>query len=90
MADLAQIIAVGVKLEQLRRRRAIGGAGRGAAMQHEDVALRIERDAGNLAQVEIGRQMQKIRNGFIRNGRDFLGGGETGGRQAESGGAGRS
>jgi hypothetical protein len=47
-------------------------------MQHEDVAPRVERDAGNLAQIEIGRQVQKIRNGFIRDGRDFLSGGEMG------------
>ena len=88
MADLAQIIAVGVELEQLRRRRAIGWAGRVPSMQHEDMALRIERDAGNFAEVEIGRQMQKVRRGFIRDGRDFLSGGETAGREAESGGAG--
>ena len=57
-------------------------------MQHEDMALRIERDAGNFAEVEIGRQMQKVWRGFIRDGRDFLSGGETAGREAESGGAG--
>ena len=89
VADLPQIIAVGVKLEELRRRRAVGRAGRGASMQHEDVVLRIERDAGNLAQIEIGRQMQKIRNGFIRNGRDVLGEGKTWARDADSGGAGK-
>jgi hypothetical protein len=89
VAELPQIGAVGVELEDLRRRRAVGRAGRAASMQHEDVALRIERDAANLAQVEIGRQMEKIRNGFVRNGRDFLSGGETDGREVEGGGAGR-
>ena len=80
VADLAQVIAVGVELQELRRRRAIGGAGRGAAMQDEDMALGIERDAGNLAKVEIGRQAQDIRNGFVADDRDFLGAGEAGDR----------
>jgi len=52
------------------------------------VALRIDRDAGDFAQVEIGRQMQKIRDGFIRDSRDFLGGGEMGRREADNGRAG--
>ena len=80
VADLAQVIAVGVELQELRRRRAIGGAGCGAAMQDEDVALGIERDARNLAKVEIGRQAQDIRNGFVADDRDFLGAGEAGDR----------
>ena len=88
MADLPQIIAVGVKLEQLRRRRGVSRAGRIASMQHEDVALRIDRDAGNFAQVEVGRQVQKIRDKFIRDGRDFLSGGEISGREADRDGAG--
>jgi hypothetical protein len=80
VADLAQIIAVGVELQELRRRRAIGGASCVAAMQDEDMAPGIERDAGNLAKVEIGRQAQDVRNGFVRNLRDVLGAGEAGDR----------
>jgi hypothetical protein len=33
-------------------------------MQDEDVALGIERDPRNLAEVEIGRQAQDVRNGL--------------------------
>ncbi len=80
MADLAQVLAVGVELQELRRRCAIGGAGCVAAMQDEDVALGIERDAGNLAKIEIGRQAQDIRNGFVRDLRGVFGAGEAGDR----------
>ena len=81
MAYLAQVLAVGVELQELRGRRAIGGAGCIAAMQDEDVALGIERDPRNLAKVEIGRQAQDVRNGFIADDRRFLGAGEAGDRE---------
>ena len=83
VADLAQEIAVGVELEQLRRRRAIGGPGRVAAMQDEDMALGIERDAGDLAEIEIRRQAQEIGNRFIGDRRNVFGEGEAGDRQPE-------
>jgi hypothetical protein len=41
VADFTQVIAVGVELQELRRGRAIGGAGCGAAVQDEDVPLEL-------------------------------------------------
>jgi hypothetical protein len=84
VADLTQVIAVGVELEQLRRRRAIGWAGRIAAMQDEDMALGIERDTRNFPKVEIRRQTQGIGNRFIGNLRYVLGAGEARDRQPQS------
>jgi len=42
MADLAQVLAVGAELEELRRGSGIGRAGGVAARQDEDVALGVD------------------------------------------------
>src|SRR5208337_140228 len=86
--DLAQVMAVVVELQQLRRRRAIGRADRIAAMQHKYMPFGIERDARNFAEVEVGRQAQETGNGLIGDRRDFFGAGEGGERQAQSASAG--
>ena len=63
MADLAQKFAVGAELEKLRRGGGIGRAGGVAARQDEDVALGIDRDAADLAEIEVVRQLQRIGQG---------------------------
>ena len=56
----------GAELPQLR-----GGVGEGravaaaAAMEDEDVALGVDRDARGLAHVEIGRQLEEIRHRVV-------------------------
>jgi hypothetical protein len=61
LADLADEAAVGIELPQLG-----GGIGEGrpvarsATVEDENVALGIDRDAGRLAHIEIGRQLEEI------------------------------
>ena len=61
LADLADELAVGAELQDLRRGVAVGRAGaRAAARVDEDVALGVDRDAGDLAEVHVVRQLQQI------------------------------
>ncbi len=76
-ADLADEPAVRTEFEELRRRRGIGRAAGVAARQREDVALGIERDAGNFAEIHIGRQMQRIGDGIVGDNRCRLREGST-------------
>ena len=76
LADFADELALGAELEQLRRRRRIGRSVRALrAGEHEDVPLRIDRDAGDLAEVHAGRQLEEIwhRNKRQRRNRRLLG-----------------
>src|SRR2546426_10677236 len=61
LADLANERSVGIELEQLRRGGGVGRARGVAARQHEDVTLRIHRDAGDFAEVQVLRQLQRVR-----------------------------
>ncbi len=63
LADLADELAVGAEFQQLRCRRRIGGAAGVAARQHEHVSLGIDGDAGGLAEIHVGRQLQRIDDG---------------------------
>ena len=77
LADLANEVAVGVELEQLRRGRGVRRAGRVAAREHEHVALGVDRDAGRLAEVEVLRQLERVGNrieGDLRHGNLCAGG----------------
>jgi hypothetical protein len=56
LADFADVLAVGGELEQLRRRRRIGGTvGAVGAREHEDMALGVHGDAGDLAEIHPRR-----------------------------------
>ena len=60
MADLTQIIAIGIKFEKLRRGSGICRAGGVATRKDEDVAIRIHSDAANFTKIEIVWQLQGI------------------------------
>ena len=72
LADLADEGAVRPELEQLRGGRAVGRPRGVAAREDEYVALRIDRDAGHLAEVEIGRELDRIGHRLERNFRHRL------------------
>src|SRR5271154_6611760 len=76
-ADLAQKPPVGAEFEQLSRGGAVGGPRRVPAREREDMPLRIERNAGDFAKIDVGRQAQRIRNGIIGDRRDRVGERET-------------
>ena len=59
VADLAQELSVGVELEQLRGRGTVGRACGVAARKDEDMLLGIDGDAGDLAEVHVGRKFKK-------------------------------
>ena len=82
VADLAQIVAVAVELQKLRRRRGICRSRRIAAMQDENMASGIDALCRHFAEIEVGRQAQKIGNG-LGDRRDVLRAGETGSRQPD-------
>ena len=63
LADLAQVVALGVELEEARGL---------AARVDEDVSLGIGGDADAFAQVEVGRQLQEIRRRVERDLRNVL------------------
>ena len=59
LADLADERAVGPELEQLRRRLAVQGAAAAGAREDVQVLARIDRDAGDFAEVHVRRQLEK-------------------------------
>lgn len=63
MADLADEVAIPVELEQLRRRGGVGVA----AVEHEHMALGVDRDPRDLTQIEVVRQLQEVGNRIIRD-----------------------
>jgi hypothetical protein len=65
VADLAKKFAFGIEFQQLRRARSVGWACRIATRENEDVTLRIYGDARNLAEIQIGRQVQEIRHRVV-------------------------
>ncbi len=63
LADLADVFSVGGEFEELRGGGGEGGAGGIAARKNEDVAFRIDGDADDLAEIEVGRKFQEIGDG---------------------------
>src|SRR5206468_11741580 len=61
MADLANVFSIGIELEQLRGRGAVGRPRGAAAREDKDVAPGIDRDAGDFSEIEIRGQLEKIR-----------------------------
>ncbi len=57
MTDLSQVFAVGIELEKLCRSGGVGRTRAIAAREDEDVALGVDRDAADLAQIQVGRQL---------------------------------
>src|SRR5207302_891818 len=66
-ADLAHELAVAVELQQLRCRGRVGRPGRVAARENEHVAPGIHRHAGYLAEMQVARQLERVRNGLESN-----------------------
>ena len=62
LADLADEVAVGVELEELRRGGHVGRTDRVAAREHEDVSIRVDRHSGDLTEVDVVGQFQRIGN----------------------------
>src|SRR5207245_1890458 len=62
MADFAEKFSVGRKFEELRGSGTVGGAGRVAAGEDEDMAFRIDGNAGGFAEINIGRKFQEVRD----------------------------
>jgi hypothetical protein len=60
LADFAHELALRIELEQLRGDGHIGRTADIAAREHEHVALRVDRHAGDFAEVNVGRQRQRI------------------------------
>ena len=60
VADFADKFSVGRELEQLRGARAVGRTGGVAAREDEDVAFRIDGDAGDFAEMDVRRKFQEI------------------------------
>ena len=75
LADLADELAVGTELQDLRGGVAERQAGaRAAARVDEDVALGVDGDAGNFTEIHVVRQLQQIGHRIKGNGRRcFLG-----------------
>ncbi len=69
LPDLANELAVGSELEKLRRSGGIRGPGRASAREDEDVLLRIHRDPGDLAEIQILGELQEIDIAVVRNDR---------------------
>ena len=57
MADLTQVIAIGIKFEKLRGGSGICRTGGVATRKDEDVAVRIDSDAANFTKIEIVWQL---------------------------------
>ncbi len=57
MTDLAQEFAVGIEFEKLCRGGGVGRPRAIAAREDEDVALGVDRDAADLAEIQVGRQL---------------------------------
>ena len=72
VADLAEVVAVGVELEELRGGCAVGGAGGVAAGEDEDVALGVDGYAGSFAEVDVRRELQEVGDGVEGDLRDRL------------------
>src|SRR5581483_4897094 len=64
-ADLADEPAVGAEFEQLGGTRPVSGARRVAAGEDEDVFLRVDRDAYDLAQMQVRRELEKVGYRFV-------------------------
>ena len=60
VADLAEEFSVSGELEELRSARAVGGTGGIAAREDEDVALRIDGDAGGFTEMKVRRKLQEV------------------------------
>ncbi len=60
VANLANELAVGAKLEKLRCSRPVSRTGRIAASQRKDVSLGVDRDSGHLSQIHVRRKLEKI------------------------------
>ncbi len=60
LADLADERAVGSELEQLRRRLAVQRAAAAGAREHVEMLARVDRDAGDFAEVHVRGHLEKI------------------------------
>ena len=67
VSDLAHEITALVELQKLRGGGAVGRTCGIAAREDEDVAVGINGDAGDFAEVHVGRELQEIGNGVIGN-----------------------
>jgi hypothetical protein len=73
VADLAQKLAVGVELQELRRGSGIGRPGGVASGQYEDMALGVHRDPTDFAQIHVVGKLQRIGHRFeMDDRRSFL------------------
>ncbi len=72
-ADFADVLAVRIKLEELRRSgRVSGTVGAIGPREHEDVSFGIDGHAGYLAEIHSGWKLEEIRNGVKRKFRRAL------------------
>src|SRR5713101_4808363 len=62
LADLADEFPVGRELEQLRGGRRVRRSRGIAARKNENAPLRIHRDPGHLAEVQVLRQLKRVRS----------------------------
>ena len=72
-ADLAEELAGLVEEQHLRRGGAVGRtAGAVRSREDGDLAFRVDRDAGHLAEVHVGRQLEEVGYGIERDFRNRL------------------
>jgi hypothetical protein len=67
VADFAQKFAVRAELQKLCRGGGVGRTGGVAAVQHEDMALRVHRDPADFAEIHVIGKLQRIGHGFEIN-----------------------
>jgi hypothetical protein len=65
VADLAKKVSVGREFEELGSGCSVGRAGGVAAGEDEDVAFGVDRHTDGFAEVKVGGELEKIRDGTI-------------------------
>ena len=65
MADLADILTISGKFQDLRR-RSVRWPGRVAAAEYEDGSFRINGDFGSFTEMQVRWEIKEIRNGIER------------------------
>src|SRR5258708_14510718 len=68
LADPADVSAVLVEFQKLRRARAVGGSIRRTAVEDEHMSLRIDRDARYFTEIHVVRHFDEIHVPIERNG----------------------
>jgi len=72
VADFEAVFADGGELKELRGARSVGRPSAVAAGEDEDVSLGVDRNTSDLAEMNVGRKLQKIGDGEVTEFRRLL------------------